>query len=99
MWAETAGCVVLICCVVVFYKGKESCPKDIARLNLAAAAKAPSRRVFFWGDSNLRELVRSGVGTEFFDGIPNHVVSPSLPTAMWTVCTGGWVTRVVVRGV
>ena len=32
---------------------------------LAAIDKVPCERVFFWGDSNLRDLVRSDAGTEF----------------------------------
>ena len=49
--------------------------------------------VCFGGDSNLRDLVPSDAGSEFFDGIPNHLVSPGLPIALWTVCTGGRTTR------
>ena len=66
-----------MCCFCLVQKvgeAREGGTKRNSHPGLAPTAKVPPERVFFWGDSNLRDLVWCDEGADLFGGIPNHVV-------------------------
>ena len=57
-----------------FTKPKKGARRIFSRPVLAAVDKVPCERVFLWGDSNLRDLVRCDAGIDLLDAIADHLV-------------------------